>query len=111
MSRPALPLRAALGLSLLLALSPVAAPLRAAGFHAASPAPSFWGAVWESIVQAACSRGLSLDPALCPAPAAAGGCDMGPAIDPDGRCKAAAAPVLSACDKGPLIDPDGRCAP
>jgi hypothetical protein len=111
MSRPTLPLRAALGLSLLLALAPMAAPLRAAGFHAASPAPSFWGALWESIVQAACSRGLSLDPALCPAPATASGCDRGILIDPNGHCTGAAAPVLSACDRGPAIDPDGRCAP
>ena len=124
MSRPTLPLRAAL--VLLLALASAAAPLRAAGFHAASPAPSFWGSLWETLVRAACSHGVVLDPGGCPSPGSASGCDKGPAIDPDGRCTAAAAPAcpggtapagdgrciprepaLLTCDRGPAIDPNG----
>jgi hypothetical protein len=106
MSRPT-SLRLAFGLSLLLALPPATLPADAAGFHAAAPAPSFWAALWESLVKAAC--GADGCPAL--STAAAPACPNGSAPGPNGQCLPRGVDKGSGCDKGPLIDPNGGCAP
>lgn len=106
MSRPT-SLRLALGLTLLLALSPASLPAGAAGFHAAAPAPSFWAALWESLVKAAC--GADGCPGLSTASAPA--CPNGSSPGHDGQCVPREPTTASGCDRGPLIDPNGGCAP
>jgi hypothetical protein len=108
MSRPTSPLRLVFGLSLLLALAPASLPVSAAGFHAAAPAQSFWSALWESLVTAAC--GANGCPSLFTT-AAAPACPSGSSPGHDGQCVPREPIRASGCDKGPAIDPNGGCAP
>jgi hypothetical protein len=105
MFRPTSRLRLALGLSLLLALAPASLPAGAAGLQSAAPAQSFWAALWESLVNAACGANG------CPSFSAAPACPSGSSPGHDGQCVPREPIKASGCDRGPAIDPNGGCAP